>query len=242
MFNVLSDKQIKELIDGELGINVIRFMEIVESMGINNTFVDLGVETGRSSKILLNNAIEKNNHVIGVDPIPAIDPTLLLNPNYTYVNADSVSTGENYGKDKSFTPSIIFVDSIHAKEQVLCELKSWWPLLKVNGWIIFHDTAWKGYIHKANHPCAGKLTGNTAKGYDTYGGIDWETPDFAVKEFFGLNELGQYEDKFIKVEHSAKDLGMTFIQKKRANDFSKYIANWKIVESRRNTLLKSFGA
>ena len=240
MFDFLSKSMIDELINGELGINVIRFMEIVDSMGDNNTFVDLGVETGRSSKILLNNAIAKKNKVIGVDPIPCIDPSVLLNPNYKYLNEDSVSAGEKLSCNKNYFVSIVFVDSIHAKEQVLCETKAWWPLILEGGWIIYHDTSWNGYVHKPNHPCAGKLTGNTGKGYDNYGGVAWETPDVAVKEFFGLKSLQNYDDGFIHVEHNAMDLGMTFIQKKKHKDYENNIKDWNYIKSRRRYLLESF--
>lgn len=242
MFNELTQNETQTLIDGELGINVVRFMEIVESMGNNNIFVDIGVETGKSSKILLNKAIQKNNKVFGIDPIPNMGQDILDNPNYEYVNGDSVSTGDNRSETLKNKVSIAFVDSIHADVQVLCELRSWWPLIKENGWVIFHDTAWGGYVHKPGHPCAGKLTGNTAKGYDFYGGVAWPTPDCAVKQFFGLNDLVSYDDGYIHVEHSPKDLGMTFVQKKKHKDYSLNISNWNLISDRRNYLIKSFGA
>jgi SAM-dependent methyltransferase len=254
MFNILDENQINGLINGELGINVIRFMEIVNSMGKNNTFVDIGVETGKSSKILLNNAIENNNKVIGIDPIPAMDPAILENPNYVYIKGDSVHFGNVVGAE--YLPiSIAFIDSIHADVQVLCELKAWWKHIKVGGWAIFHDTAWtwldengnkQYYIHKPNHPCAGRKTGNSAQGCDVYGGIHWPTPDSAVKRFFGLKNLeeGIFETEDIYLEHSKKDLGMTFIKKKTSRDFSTDISEeeWSGIENKRVYLLRSFGA
>jgi predicted O-methyltransferase YrrM len=242
MFNNLNNQQIQQLINGELGINVVRFMQIVESMGRNNIFVDIGVETGKSSKILLNNAIEKNNKVIGIDPIPNMDPEILKNTNYEYVNGDSVATGINRTEELKNKVSIAFVDSIHADVQVMCELKAWWPLIKEGGWVIFHDTAWGGYIHKPNHPCAGRLTGNSGRGYDVYGGVAWPTPDEAVKKFFALSDLILYDDEFIHVEHSPKDLGMSFVQKKKHKDYASQIQDWNIIEERRQYLLRSFGA
>jgi len=237
MFNELSPNEIQTLIDGELGINVVRFMEIVESMGNNNIFVDIGVETGKSSKILLNKAIQKNNKVFGIDPIPDMGQDILDNPNYKYIKGDSVKTGAEWKNDKV---DVIFVDSIHAKEQVLSELYYWWDILNENGWVIFHDTAWAGYIHKPNHPCAGKKTGNAALGYDFYGGVAWDTPDYAVKQFFRLNELVAYDDEYIHVEHGTKDLGMTFVQKKKHKDFKSNILNWEEIFKNRDYLLRSF--
>ncbi len=250
MFNNLNNTDVQILIEGELGINVVRFMQIVESMGTDNIFVDIGVETGKSSKILLNNALEKRNKVIGIDPIPNMDPEILKNPNYEYVNGDSVATGIKRHSELNSKVSIAFVDSIHADVQVMCELKAWWPLIKEGGWVIFHDTAWtwvdesgikQYYIHKPNHPCAGRKTGNSAQGCDVYGGIAWPTPDSAVKQFFCLSELKNYEDDFISVEHGAKDLGMTYVHKKKHKDYAAYISNWDQIEARRQYLLRSFG-
>jgi len=247
MFNELSPNEIQTLIDGELGINVVRFMEIVESMGNNNIFVDIGVETGKSSKILLNKAIQKNNKVFGIDPIQGMEEWILKNPKYTYIKGDSVETGKNWLQDKV---SIVFVDSVHIKPQVMCELKYWWNLVKEGGWIIFHDTNWSWvdesgnrqyYIHKANHNCAGKKAGNRAMGCDTYAGVNWPTPDYAVKEFFNINSLN-FENDIIKSTNGPESLGMTFIQKKKNYDYSKNIPDfaWEQYEKDRQEVLKCF--
>lgn len=235
MFNKLSQRDIAILVEGELGINSLKFINIVENIGTNKKLVDIGVETGKSSRILLNNAIDRNNIVYGIDPIPAMGQEILDNPNYRYLNADSVATGRDW---KNGNVDVIFVDSIHAKEQVLGELYYWWDLLNENGWVIFHDTAWEGYIHKPTHPCAGRKTGNSGLGYDYYGGVAWETPDKAVKLFFGLSELRDYEDEYIKLEHGPKDLGMTFIYKKKHKDYKSLISNWNLIFDKRDYLLK----
>ena len=95
MFTKLTNDDINVLVDGELGVNSLRLIEIVNGIS-NGKFVDIGVETGKSSRILLNNAIEKNNHVWGIDPIPAMGQDILDNPNYHYLCADSVQTGKNW--------------------------------------------------------------------------------------------------------------------------------------------------
>ena len=147
---------------------------------------------------------------------------------------------------------LVFFDSVHAKEQVLCELYYWWDLLRVEGYAVFHDTSWKDYIHKPGHSCAGKLTGNTALGYDTYGGINWETPDLAVEEFFGIKlnteqrdierdeVIKIYEDDNILVETNYALLGMTFIKKKSLYDYKTNITDWDTVFNKREILLSFF--
>jgi len=235
---ILNDAYKIELIQGELGANSINFFQIKESLGKNNVFVDLGVETGKSSRILLDKCEENNNHVFGIDPnmYKQQIADCLASLFYTFIKDDSVTVGKNWSFER---PTLVFVDTVHAKEQVLMELYYWWDLLKVNGYLIFHDTNWANYIHKPNHPCAGKRPGNTGLGYDFYSGIAWETPDKAIKEFFKIAEL-DYEDDFIKVEHGPDDLGMVFLLKKQEKDYKLEINNWDEIEAKRQILLSNF--
>ncbi len=235
---ILSEIYKKELIDGELGINTLKFLEIKNNLGSDNIFVDLGVETGKSSRILLENSINRKNIVYGIDPhmYAGHISDCLEHPNYNFIKEDSVIAGKNWIFKK---PKLVFVDTVHAKEQVLKELYYWWDLLEVNGYLIFHDTNWANYVHKPNHPCAGKRPGNTGLGYDFYSGIAWETPDKAIKEFFNISDL-DYEDDFIKVEHGPDDLGMVFLLKKQEKDYKSGINNWDSIEEKRQILLSNF--
>lgn len=226
------------LIDGELGENVANLIKLIDDEKCRNkVLIDLGVESGKSSKVLLHKAQERNNRVFGVDPIMGIGIDGIMNhPNYTFLKKDSVSVGAEWLDQRPF---IVFVDSVHAKEQVLRELYYWWDLVEVGGWIVFHDTQWEGYIHKWNHSCAGKKAGNTGLGYDFYLGKAWETPDKAVKAFFNIADLN-YEDDIIKSTHFPTSLGMTFIQKKKENNYKSNISNWPAIESERQRLLSCF--
>ena len=237
MFNKLSEQDIAGLVDGELGPNIKKFIEIRKSFGKNNFFVDIGVESGKSSRILMDEAKDLNNYVCGIDPIrdPGIND-IIENDHYIFLKKDSVSAGKEW---RFARPNIVFIDSIHAKEQVLMELHYWWDLLNVGGWAIFHDTQWEGYIHKANHCCAGKKPGNSGLGYDYYAGRAWETPDKAVKAFFGIDSLN-YEDEYIQSIHMPESLGMTFIHKKKEKDFKAGISNWEEIEKNRQILLSCF--
>lgn len=207
--------------------------------------VELGVYLGASSRLMISNCKEDNNQVIGIDPIPYFNSP---NSNYKYIQEDSVQMGKVW----DCKADLVLFDSVHAKEQVLCELFYWWDHIKKGGLAVFHDTSWEGYVHKEGHSCAGKLTGNTGLGYDTYGGIDWETPDKAVEEFFGIvlntperdiskdEFLLVYEDENIKVETNYACLGMTLIQKKTDVEYKDNIQNWEEVFDRQKILLSHF--
>jgi hypothetical protein len=247
MFTNLNQSDIQKLVDGELGINVIKFMEIVENMGNDNIFVDIGVESRKSSKILLNNALNKRNQVYGYDPVKAVESSLLENPNYHFIKGDSVENGKNW---KNGLVSIVFIDSVHIKPQVISELKYWWDLVKEVGWIILHDTNWvwiddngnkQYYIHKLTHSCAGKKAGNLGTGCDNYAGIDWETPDCAIREFFKIDKLN-IENDIIKSINGTESLGMTFIYKKKNYDYKSDISDevWFKYEQERESVLKLF--
>lgn len=228
---------------GEESFN--RFNGIIKSIN-DGILIDIGVFEGASSKMMINKAIENNNVIYAIDPIPCFYSD---NPNYNFIKDDSVSVGSKWDKEKV---NLVFFDSVHAKEQVLCELYYWWDIIKVGGYAIFHDTSWEGYIHKKGHSCEGKLTGNTGRGYDSFGGIDWETPDKAVEQFFGLKIntedrdihksvfVENYSDNFIDVYTNYADLGMTIIYKKDNFDFRNNVNNWDEVFSKREILLSFF--
>ncbi len=234
------------LINTEFGpVSTQKFYKEINEIK-NGTLVELGVYMGASSRLLIDKCIENNNQIFGVDPVPYFNSP---NPNYHYLKADSVQVGKDWNNGPV---DLVFFDSVHAKEQVLCELYYWWDLIKEGGKAIFHDTSWKDYVHKEGHSCAGKLTGNTALGYDSYGGIDWETPDKAVEEFFAIQVniperninrdeiIPVYEDEYIKVEMNYACLGMTFIEKKKNFDYRDNISDWDEVLRLQKILLSNF--
>jgi hypothetical protein len=243
--NEFSKHEIEQLVNefGEVSFN--KFNTIINNIK-NGYLVDIGVYEGASSKMMIKNAIALNNIIYAIDPIPFFSSD---NPNYNFIKDDSVLIGKNWNKGEV---DLVFFDSVHAKEQVLCELYYWWNKIKVGGFAIFHDTSWEGYIHKNGHSCAGKLTGNTGKGYDSFGGINWETPDKAIEEFFGIriNTLDRdinksefktnHHDEFIEVQTNYADLGMTIIYKKSNFDYRENIKNWENVFNKRNILLTFF--
>ena len=243
MNDVLTTEYINFIKNGELGNNMLHLVDIIEKMEGNRTFVDIGVESGKSSKVLLHGSLANNNKVYGVDPIPAVGiPGILDHPNYTFIKKDSVAAGREWSSGKI---DIAFIDSIHVKPQVMCELYYWWDLVKTGGYLVFHDTEWgmkkdhDYYIHKSDHPCAGRRPGNKGMGCDFYAGKTWETPEYAIFDFFNITDLN-YEDDIIKCNHYTSSLGMTYIQKKKDFDYKSKLNNWANIENDRQSILKCF--
>lgn len=241
----LNDTEVSFIVNELGGVSAKKLSNTINGIK-DGVLVDIGVYEGASSRVMIDMSIENNNKVYGIDPIPGFNSS---NPNYTYIKDDSVLIGKEWDKGQV---DLVFFDSVHAKEQVLCELYYWWDLIKVGGTAVFHDTSWDGYIHKVGHCAAGKKTGNSALGYDSYGGIDWATPDKAVEEFFGVmlnaeerdieddNFVTIYEDEIIKVVTNYALLGMTFIEKKMNFDYKSNIDNWGEIFTKRDILLSFF--
>ncbi len=210
----ITDEDIPLLINGtDLGENSVVLLDLVKGLGQDNVFVELGVDPGISARIFLHDAIKQNNRVHGFDVADCSKFATLNHPYYSFWQMDSIRGARSwYSLSKA---DIVFVDSLHVKEHVLLEIEAWWPKINVGGYMVFHDTHWDGYVHRAYHPAAGKKPGSSRNGYDTYGGIDWETPDKAVMEFFRLPGAwcSAYFDEYIEMDHYPNHLGMTVVKK-----------------------------
>jgi predicted O-methyltransferase YrrM len=201
-----------------LGENARELYKIVQ-LFTNAMFVDLGVKTGNSSEILLMNAYENNNHVYGIDvDFSMLSPYISCNQNYIPLYGDSVTIGEKWIRPID----LIFIDTLHVKEQTLMELLFWYPNVKEGGYIILHDTNWESTKH------------------DNYGDIVWDTVDLAILKFFQIQNLN-YNDEFIEVIHYPKYNGMTFIKIKKKKDYAKNISeeDWQNIIEKRNYLIRS---
>jgi len=204
----------QELASCDLGDNnILRMYGLVEKAGENKKFVDLGVRQGVSSSIFLYKAEEKNNKVYGADlDYSLLNPKLKNSKNYYTLLADTVTLGKRWNEGNI---DILFVDTLHIKEQVLCELYYWAEKVNENGVIIFHDTAWE----------EGKK--------DTIAEKEWDRVEDAIYEFFNINTLN-YKDEFIESIHFTESYGMTFIKIKKKKDFKSNIKNWKEIFDNRN--------
>jgi predicted O-methyltransferase YrrM len=204
--NIFNDTKIIDYTWTDLGNNSIVLKNKLQNI-TNSTLVDLGVRGGVSSMIMLYQSIDRNNRVFGVDIEKQIDDDLINHPKYTFIYQDSITASKNWNSGKI---DVLFVDTLHIKEQVLLELKHWLPHVKDQGLIVFHDTCW---------PPDKK---------DFYANSYWDRPDDGVKEFFILKEMN-YEDEFIKVETYPESWDMTFVQLKNKNPEFGTNTNWEKV-------------
>ena len=190
----------------------------------NARFIDLGVRLGASSAIMSIETEKNNNQVCGCDLNYDgffKNGSKFVSEDYTCYQSDSVTLGKNWDEDPF---DIIFVDTIHTREQVLAELYFWSNHIKENGYFIFHDSHWE------------------KEGGDVIGGVEWKRVDEAITDFFNLPtnvmEMNTYENKNISLRHYPGSYGMTFVQIKTLDSIVKFKENvdWDEVFKIRNHL------
>jgi cephalosporin hydroxylase len=204
----------------DLGENIVKLHEISQTFS-NSIFVDLGVREGFSSGILCDRSKELNNKIYGVDiDFSLLKSNLVQGQNYEIIEGDSSTIGRDFEIPEGV--DILFVDTLHVKEQVLCELYYWIDKLNTNSYIVFHDTHWSdGVQEKIN-------------------GITWDRVDDAIVEFFELKELKSQKNKNIEVTCYPESYGMTFIKIKNKVNFKNNIKNWNAVFESRNKLISYY--
>ena len=177
-----------------------RLHELIQTKK-KSVFVDIGVRAGMSSGIMGLRSKENGNKVYGVDVSwNNLNHGLIENAEYLQLTGDSSTLVKDVDMDDLKGVSVVFVDSLHVKQQVLCELFSLdTPRVKRGGSIVFHDSHW-------------------AKGLDVYyviNGKSWHGLMNQICEFFGLDTIGDYEDDNIKVTCYPESYGMTFVKLKK---------------------------
>jgi SAM-dependent methyltransferase len=211
---------LENYIKSDIGLeNALNIYNITQGMGYDNIFVDLGVWHGFTSHLLLLNSLSKNNLVFGVDvKFDDTDPSVLDHSNFTKLLGDSSTIGKNWNNGPI---SFLFIDTLHVKEQVLCELYHWYDHVREGGLIVFHDTSWP------------------ADKFDNYWDINWQRPEEAIKIFFGINSL-IHEDDYIQVISNNVSNGMTFVVIKKKFPYKERINNWREIFDTRNFLTSKF--
>lgn len=202
----------------DLGGNGWRLLDLIEPH-TDLVCVDLGVRHGVSSAILSYRAEERNNTIYGCDiTYNVLDLKYDRGANYHPIVADSVTLGKTWDKGPV---DLVFVDTLHVREQVLAELYFWSDHLKENGFFVFHDTEWEKGV------C------------EVHDGREMNTVNHAVMDFFNLEKLeDEYIDDNITVWHFKESYGMTFVQVKNLDSLQEYKKNvdWKQVFEIRNFL------
>lgn len=206
----------------DLGSNAYVLYEQIKDKK-NSVFVDLGVRNGYSSAILSINSKNHNNKIYGIDvTFDDFISDIVEKDNYLQIEGDSSSVGKYSEIEELNQIDFLFVDTLHVREQVLCELYYWVPKLKNGATIAFHDSHWP----------EGKK--------ENIGGKIWERVDSAIVDFFGLSELVDYSDKNIKVSCYPDSWGMTFVTISDVKKFKNKIKDWNDVFEKRNELISVY--
>ena len=217
----MNDRQIIDTaVASDLGDNANRLHELIQTKK-KSVFVDIGVRAGMSSGIMGLRSKENGNKVYGVDVSwNNLNHGLIENAEYLQLTGDSSTIGKYADMDDLKGVSVVFVDSLHVKQQVLCELFYWAPRVKRGGSIVFHDSHW-------------------AQGqYAVINGKSWPRVDEAICEFFGLDTIGDYEDDNIKVTCYPESYGMTFVKLKKK--IKPPTLDWGTVFKERNELIAQY--
>jgi cephalosporin hydroxylase len=208
----------------DLGQNVVRLNELISTKE-NSVFVDIGVRGGMSSGVMGINSKERGNKVYGVDVSwDNLNHGMIQNADYYQLTGDSSTIGKYAELEDLNGVSVLFIDSLHVKEQVLCELFYWVPRLKKGSTVVFHDSHWADGQHVVIN------------------GKSWPRVDEAIREFFGLTTLEDYEDDNIKVECYPESYGMTFVTLKKFNKGIKRptSVDWETTFQQRNELISQY--
>ena len=208
--------------NSDLGENAYKMAEFLSDKR-DSVFVDIGVRDGYSSGILSIAAAERNNTVYGIDVnFNAFKTELVDEHRYLQLEGDSSTIGKYVEIDDLDKVDFLFVDSLHTREQVLCELYYWVPRMTQGSTVAFHDSHWPD----------GKK--------DTSGGREWNRVDDAIREFFGLDVLEDVETDEFSVKCHPASWGMTFITMNDPKVFKNHVTDWESVFKIRNDLIACF--
>ena len=206
----------------DLGENAYKLAEFIQSKK-NSTFVDIGVRHGYSSSILGMDSKKNKNTVYGIDVnFDNLIGDIIEDVDYYQLAGDSVTIGKHADLKELESIDVLFVDSLHMRCQVLCELYYWVPRLKDGGTIIFHDSHWP----------EGKRS--------EIGGKSWRRVDEAITDFFNLDTLKNKKDDNLTVECYSGSWGMTFITVKDVSKLESKSIDWNDVFQSRNELISIF--
>lgn len=210
-------KELKDILIGDLGVSGYPLYNSIINYK-NSTIVELGTYVGESTQIFLLNAEQQNNIIYSIDvSFNSLPSYIRENNRLKLILGDSSTVGRYWTKPID----ILFVDTFHIKQQVLSELYFWYPHIKEEGIISFHDTNWP------------------KNKYDIYGDITWPRPEEAIKDFFNIPSL-DYEDNFIQSINHPEGWGLTNIKIKKKKDYIKEYKHWNEVFEKRNYLISLF--
>ena len=105
--------------------------------------VELGVRTGESTNVLARVARRCGSRLVSVDIDDCAHVCNL--PGWLFNKTDDIDFARRFpvwAREKGFSPIIdfLFIDTSHIYEHTVAEIEHWFPFVRENGKIAFHDT------------------------------------------------------------------------------------------------------
>lgn len=205
----------------DLGIRATQLLRREASRHEDANFVDIGVRFGYSSEAMLAGAGGGRSRVFGIDVDGSNVPTKLLKrPNYKLQLSDSVTAGLTW--NESAPVSMMFIDGIHTREQVLSELWAWWPHLAENATVAFHDTHWPDDLHEA------------------FDGVVQRRVVDAVLDLLGTKYLEDDDNDRYTVVTVPESFGTTIVRLKSKRGFFPGVHDWEEILLARDRIVDRF--
>lgn len=101
----------------------------------DKTVVELGTETGWSTRALLAAVNDSGGHLYSVD-ILDFGGILKGEPNWTFILGTSLEVAKTWHRKVDH----LFIDTVHTFNNTFAELRTWYPFISERGVISLHDT------------------------------------------------------------------------------------------------------
>jgi predicted O-methyltransferase YrrM len=180
----------------------LNFLYIITLIHKPEVIMELGTRGGESTRVFHHLAHKYNLQGYSVDLVA--QPGWLANStNWKHFESDDISFGNNLSKAGKFPTGetfsgidLLFIDTSHEYEHTKEELKTYWPLVKPGGLMIFHDT---NLTNKSSR----RLDGTVNRGWDNQRGVTR-----AIEEFFDcsieenslyVEEIASHKSIFLNV-------------------------------------------
>jgi cephalosporin hydroxylase len=147
-FEGIKSLEYSEKDDGKWATQLMKMYRVSSTIE-KPTILELGVQTGTSTTVLLQACEENDGCLTSVDVKDCSDVS--NSPKWKFILSDS--TNKDYIINQSNILNdgidILYVDTIHKVEHVSKEINQWFPLLKKGSWVFFDDL--DAYKYRPGH-------------------------------------------------------------------------------------------
>lgn len=175
----------------------------------NGIIVELGVRGGESTFVWERIAHLTDSKLISVDVEDCSDISSLAN--WEFVQRDDIEFAKEFEawsheRNISSQIDILFIDTSHQYEHTKQEIASWFPFLKTNSKVIFHDTNVDTIFYLRKDRSMG------VPGIDNWRGVIAALEDYFETHFDERNDFVDYRKEWL-IRHYANSNGLTILEK-----------------------------